>query len=612
MADQRVLNANTAPEQESVPVQSSSSHIVEFVRTNVGAVLEHLFWLPWERTTGDGEYRAGSTGSIGSIGAVAGYQQDPCRERAQEAELKEFTEFGYFDDFSDESIYGTAGLSLSHETSLVVAPPLVAPVARDRQSGAGLVSSPDGVSPDVVTAVVDVPVVAPLARADGPQQEPESGNSADSMAYVQEVMAFPWPVTAPVVRPDAVDVVPVAGTSPQLELPSRPPVERAPAALSERVIRERAGRTVREAVGGHNYLTDLLIRYGVTMPTIRAILDAARPVYNLERQLAADRKVTLVFSRDGLSLQSLSYPVNADRRVTVALQDGGGFVARAEEIPYEVRQRMVSGVVKGSFYATAQRAGISRQMARRLGTLFEWDVDMVHDLEDGDRFSVVYEEHVSDEDVVREGVIVAAELVSQGRNYQSVRYVDAGGRVDYYTPSGDRMRKMFIRTPVDFTAISSHFSSSRMHPILHYSRAHKGVDYSAPSGTPIRAAADGRVVFRDWYSGYGNFIVLEHTASTGRRYETAYGHLSAFASRVQVGETLRQGQLLGYVGMTGTATGPHLHYEVRINGQQVDPLTAQLPFQEPLSRQELARFKRHAGRYLAMLEQRPVQLAMHR
>jgi murein DD-endopeptidase MepM/ murein hydrolase activator NlpD len=198
---------------------------------------------------------------------------------------------------------------------------------------------------------------------------------------------------------------------------------------------------------------------------------------------------------------------------------------------------------------------------------------------------------------LRDGDIIAAEFVNQGRSYKALRYKDPKGDVDYYAPDGKRLRKKFLRTPVNFTRISSGFSLHRKHPILNVIRAHKGVDYAAPTGTPIRAAGDGKVVFKGRKGGYGKVIILRH----GAIYSTVYGHMSRYARGLSVGKRVRQGQIIGYVGMTGLATGPHLHYEFRVHGVHRNPLTVKLPAAAPLPARYHADFQAHTEEALARL-----------
>ena len=218
--------------------------------------------------------------------------------------------------------------------------------------------------------------------------------------------------------------------------------------------------------------------------------------------------------------------------------------------------------------------------------IFEWDIDFIQDVREGDAFTVIYEELWRDGVKLRDGQIVAAEFVNQGKSFRAARFSDASGRASYYTPEGRSVRKAFIRAPLNFTRISSNFNPSRRHPVLNTIRAHRGVDYAAPTGTPIRAAGDGKVLFRGVQGGYGNTIILQH----GGNITTLYGHLSRFGN-ARAGARVNQGDVIGYVGSSGLATGPHLHYEYRVNGAHRNPRTVPLPPADPIAAEQQTAFQ---------------------
>jgi murein DD-endopeptidase MepM/ murein hydrolase activator NlpD len=263
-----------------------------------------------------------------------------------------------------------------------------------------------------------------------------------------------------------------------------------------------------------------------------------------------------------------------------------GFNTNVLENPLEIRTRTANAIIQNSLFQASAAAGLTDRVAFDLSEIFQYDIDFVLDIQSGDRFTVVYEEVFQDGVPLRIGNILAAKFVNDGREYRAVRYVDSEGRGQYYSPDGKSLRKAFIRTPVQFSRISSRFNLSRKHPVLNRIRAHKGVDYAAPSGTPVRAAGGGRVKFVGRQGGYGNVIELEH----GSGVVTVYGHLSRFASKLQRGQRVELAQVIGYVGSTGLATGPHLHYEYRVRGAHKNPQTVPLPDAEPISAGERERF----------------------
>jgi murein DD-endopeptidase MepM/ murein hydrolase activator NlpD len=245
-------------------------------------------------------------------------------------------------------------------------------------------------------------------------------------------------------------------------------------------------------------------------------------------------------------------------------------------------------------------------MTMELAGIFGWDIDFALDIRKGDQFTVLYEELYLDGERIGNGDILAAEFINQGRRYQAVRYTDAGGKTDFYSLDGKSMRKAFLRTPVEFSRISSGFSLGRKHPILNKIRAHKGVDYAAATGTPIKATSNGKIVHRGKKGGYGNTIIIQH----GTKYSTLYAHMSKFRGGLKTGSHVKQGQVIGYIGSSGLATGPHLHYEFRVDGVHRDPLKVKLPGSEPLDSKYLADFSRKAESLLAQLDLvRNVQVA---
>jgi murein DD-endopeptidase MepM/ murein hydrolase activator NlpD len=276
----------------------------------------------------------------------------------------------------------------------------------------------------------------------------------------------------------------------------------------------------------------------------------------------------------------------SDSETLKVTRDENGFSTDVLENPLEIRTRSASAFIESSLFQAAADADLNERIAFDLAEIFQYDIDFVLDIQSGDRFSVVYEEIFQDGVALRTGNILAAKFVNEGREYRAVRYVDAQGHAQYFTPDGKSLRKAFIRAPVQFSRISSRFNPSRRHPVLNRIRAHKGVDYAAPIGTPVRAAGEGRVRFMGHQGGYGNVIELEH----GSGVVTVYGHMSRFASKLKRGQRVELGSVIGYVGMTGLATGPHLHYEYRIRGKHHNPQTVPLPDAEPIAASEREHF----------------------
>jgi murein DD-endopeptidase MepM/ murein hydrolase activator NlpD len=276
-----------------------------------------------------------------------------------------------------------------------------------------------------------------------------------------------------------------------------------------------------------------------------------------------------------------------------------GFAATIVDRPIEIRKRMAHGVIDTSLFESAATADLSDKVIMNIAGIFAWDVDFVLDIRQGDDYYVQFEEIWQDGKFVFDGEIIAAEFNNDGRTIQAIRFVDENENTDYFTPSGDSVRKAFIRAPVDFTRISSNFNPNRKHPILNTIRAHRGVDYAAPRGTPIKASGDGKVIFRGTKSGYGKTVILQH----GGNITTLYAHMSSFILKVGVGSRVKQGQTIGFVGKTGLATASHLHYEYRLNGVHRNPRTVDLPDAEPIDEQYREKFMATAEPILKELEQ---------
>lgn len=344
-------------------------------------------------------------------------------------------------------------------------------------------------------------------------------------------------------------------------------------------------------------LAAIFSRLGLSPRELHDLMASSKETARL-RQIMPGQGLRFLIDSDS-SLRQLVYAVSPLESLFV-VRTGDTFHASLEQRETEIRAAYAHGVIDSSLFLAGQRSGLSDNLIMELAAIFGWDVDFALDIREGDEFSVIFEEHFLDGEKLHDGAILGAEFVNQGRRYQAVRYVDPDGRADYFAPDGMSMRKAFLRTPVEFSRISSRFGK-RKHPVLNKFRAHKGVDYAAPRGTPIKAAGDGKVIFAGTKGGYGRTAIIQH----GGRYSTLYAHMSKFAGGVRSGRHVRQGQTIGYVGSSGLATGPHLHYEFRVNGVHRNPLTVKLPEAAPISAALKSDFLDHADRLAR-------QLAAHR
>jgi murein DD-endopeptidase MepM/ murein hydrolase activator NlpD len=294
--------------------------------------------------------------------------------------------------------------------------------------------------------------------------------------------------------------------------------------------------------------------------------------------------------------QRLEYPIDSLRNLTV-WREGERLRSRIETLDHQRQLRFATGTVDRALYTGARAAGLPDRQIMDLVQIFGWDIDFALDIRRGDRFSVIYEAFYRGDERIATGAILAAEFVNRGKRIRALRF-SADARSGYYTPEGVPLRKAFLRTPVKYARISSGFAQRRWHPLLHRFRAHKGVDYAAPAGTPVRATGDGKVGFVGRKGGYGKVAILNH----GARYRTLYAHLARFARGLRSGSRVEQGQIIGYIGQTGLATGPHLHYEFRIDGVHRDPLRVELPAAPTLPAAQLAEFRAQTQVYLTQLD----------
>ena len=335
-------------------------------------------------------------------------------------------------------------------------------------------------------------------------------------------------------------------------------------------------------------------KLGFPFAEVMQMSRASKPVYSL-RQVRAGH----AFSRaDEDSLIHVYYEMDSKQRLHLFTSENEGWQAELQPRSINRRQVRAAGVIEDSLFSAAVEAGMDERATMNLIDIFSWDVDFARDLRSGDSFSVLYEEQFDDRGKMLGTVILAAEFINQGETYQAVRHELANGNSEYFTPDGKSMRKTYLKSPVKFSRISSRFSTSRKHPVLGYTRAHRGVDYAAASGTPIRAIGDGTVVASKWKGGYGRFVEIRHTNSA---HSTAYAHLRSYGRGIKRGVHVKQGQIIGYVGMSGLATGPHLHFEFRVRGRAANPLAVKHSSAKPVPAQELTKFQQVASAMLDRL-----------
>ncbi|PTU74917.1 peptidoglycan DD-metalloendopeptidase family protein [Pseudomonas mangrovi] len=358
-------------------------------------------------------------------------------------------------------------------------------------------------------------------------------------------------------------------------------------------------------VANGDTLSTIFNSAGLSASTLHEVLNSSKDAKQLTR-LKVGQEIEFLFD-DKEQLSSIQTRLGPLETLSVTRGDKG-FVFAKEVIKPDVRATYARGVISSSLFLAAKRAGLSHSLTMDLANVFGYDIDFALDIRDGDEFELVYEEKVIDGRTVGTGNILAARFTNRGKTFTAVRYTNKQGVSSFYNADGTSMRKAFIRTPVDFARISSRFSTGRKHPILNKIRAHNGVDYAAPHGTPIKAAGDGRVILAGRKGGYGNTVIIQH----GQSYRTLYAHMQGFAKGVRNGSTVEQGQIIGYIGTTGLSTGPHLHYEFQVNGVHVDPLSQKLPMADPIAANEKQRFLQLSQPLVARLDdERATALAMN-
>ncbi|MDV6340732.1 peptidoglycan DD-metalloendopeptidase family protein [Nitrosomonas sp. Is24] len=377
--------------------------------------------------------------------------------------------------------------------------------------------------------------------------------------------------------------------------------------IPEAIAETQANQTFwrQENIRRGDTIAAILNRLDVSNQDSTDFLQAARGSRAM-RQLKPGQTVYAQTTADG-ELLTLRYFFGNEELFLMEKTDDA-FKMTEQSVELDTRVHMKSGEINSSLFAATDNAGIPNNIAMQLTEIFASEIDFYRDLRQGDRFTVVYETFANDNGKrAKTGRVLAAEFVNKGKSHQAIYFKAFNGADGYYTPAGESLRKAFLLSPLTFSRVSSGFTNARFHPILKEWRAHRGIDYAAPTGTPVKATASGIVAFSGSQKGYGNLVVLKHNG----KYETAYGHLSRFASGMSKGKRISQGDVIGYVGSTGMATGPHLHYELRIDGVQRDPTNVVLPSAPPIAKRDLNTFQKETHALVARLNiMRNIHLAV--
>jgi len=320
------------------------------------------------------------------------------------------------------------------------------------------------------------------------------------------------------------------------------------------------------------------------------------PIASQLASISAGKELEFKFDKTE-QLRQIAYPVSSLKQLLVNIDNDEITGAEIQDLEYVTQQFTVSGEITSSLYEAALDAGLSTNMILEMARIFGWDIDFVKDIRSGDTFHVIYTGHLIGDKKVSDGDILAAEFTTQGQRYRAIRFEDSDGNASFYSPKGESMLGTFLRSPVEFSRISSRFGKRR-HPISKKWKAHNGVDYAAARGTPIRATANGKVVHAGRKGGYGKTVVLRHAG----RFTTLYAHMNGFAKNIKAGARVEQGQTIGYVGSTGYSTGPHVHYEFRVDGVHRNSLTYKTPKASSISTKQKGKFDEIASNWSKELD----------
>jgi len=350
------------------------------------------------------------------------------------------------------------------------------------------------------------------------------------------------------------------------------------------IIKPRAGDS----------LASIFNRLGLSAKNLQLVLQK-NPHAKVLSRIKPSQNLQFLINKN--KLEKLIIPVDNIQSLVI-YKAGSIYKTKIISKKVTTQESYVTATVRGSLYSTAQRLNIPSKLIRQMTTILNREIDFSHSIRSGDQFSIIYESYYVEDKKVGTGDIIAVSYTNRGKTAQALRHTSASGVHNYYTPKGESFKKAFSRYPIKFSHISSTFASSRYHPILRYKRAHKGIDLAAPIGTPILATGDGVITIIGRHNGYGNMIEIKHD----KPYSTIYGHMLKFQKGLSKGSKVKRGQVIGYVGQTGLATGPHCHYEVHVNNQPRNPTTINLPTASPVPARELAAFKSKANRLFARLK----------
>ena len=391
-----------------------------------------------------------------------------------------------------------------------------------------------------------------------------------------------------------------AETLPAVKELTTAPADPAANITEEQSVAATEPQWIEHVIASGESLARIFAEQGLDAGLLHRIVTSSKEAESLA-QIRPGQQLRFQFD-ENRELAALEWHRNRVESVTFSISDDEIVM---EQVSKALENRIASaaGIIESSLFVDGQKAGLSDGQIMKLAAIFGWDIDFALEIRAGDHFRVLFEEQYLEGEKLRDGAILAAEFTNRGTTYRAVRYEDSNGEIGYYDGDGHSKRRAFIRTPIKFARVSSRYNPRRWHPVLQKWRSHKGVDYAAPIGTPVKATGDGRVTFRGTKGGYGKTVIVEHAG----KYTTLYAHLSKYSPRARSGNRVKQGQVIGYVGKTGLASGPHLHYEFRVAGVHQDPLRVKLPKTLTLAKSEIATFRKATAPLIAKLEAIPAE-----
>jgi len=381
-----------------------------------------------------------------------------------------------------------------------------------------------------------------------------------------------------------------ANTSQTLDLSLKLPVESSQTPVQPKT-KAKVENWSSVTVKSGDSLSTLFQRVGLSARDVYRVTQATKKSNSFRTLFPGD---TLDFVINAGQLQKVRLIKSPLQQIIITRQEQGPYKVETITRQPDIETLFIQGAISNSLFLDGQRAGLSQKKLMELTNIFGWDIDFALDIRVQDQFALIYEEKYLDDQFIGEGHILTAQFTNRGQVFNAIRHSDG----NYYSPKGYSMRKAFLRSPVDFFRISSKYNPNRKHPVLKTIRPHRGVDYAAATGTPIKASGDGKVIWRGTKGGYGRTIILQHAGI----YTTLYAHMSKYNSKVKKGSRVKQGQIIGYIGSSGLVTGPHLHYEFRANGVHKNPLKVKFPNVKPLNKKQMKEFKPMANAILAQLQ----------